>query len=286
VIRAGIGIFYNQDIANAVFDMARNIAGRVTQTSGQNGGSVGVPNLFYSNAVPGGSGAVAQIPRPYAYVDALDHKTSDSMQYLLNLQRQIAGDWVIEGGYLGTVSHRLYGFQDANQAIPFGYLGNGATSPVSARLPYLNYGVIQLVADGGNANYNAFSAKATRRFSQGISVIASYTFSKSIDDTSGIRVQGFDTLFPQNSDCIACERGLSSFDVRHRVVTSVLYDLRFGSGRRWNIKNPVLNGVTGRLAGRWHPHPAIGHSGVVDFRAARCIARTFSGGQISSAKKR
>jgi len=245
VVRAGFGIFYNQDIGNAVFDMARNIAGRVTQTSGQNGGTVGVPNLFYSNAVPGGSGAIAQIPPPYAYVDALDHKTSYSMQFLVNVQRQIAGNWLIEGGYLGTLSHHLYGFQDANQAIPFGYLGNGATTPVSTRLPYANYGVIQLVADGGNANYNSFSLKATRRFSQGISVIGSYTYSRSIDDTSGIRVQGFDTLFPQNSDCIECERGLSSFDVRHRIVTSVLYDLPFGKGKRWNIANPVINAVAG-----------------------------------------
>jgi hypothetical protein len=245
VVRAGFGIFYSQDVGNAVFDMARNIAGRVTQTSGQNGGTVGVPNLFYSNAVPGGSGAVAQIPPPYAYVDALDHKTSYSMQYLVNVQRQIAGDWLIEGGYLGALSHHLYGFQDANQAIPFGYIGSGATAPVSARLPYLNYGVIQLVADGGNASYNSLSLKATRRFSHGISVIGSYTFSRSIDDTSGIRTQGFDTLFPQNSDCIKCERGLSSFDVRHRMVTSVLYELPFGTGRRWNIANPVLNAVAG-----------------------------------------
>jgi hypothetical protein len=245
VIRSAWGIFYNQDIGNAYFDMARNIAGRVTQTSGQNGGTVGVPNLFYSNAVPGGSGAIAQIPPPYAYVDAYDHKTSYTMQYLVNVQRQIAGDWVIEGGYLGTVSHHLYGFQDANQAIPFGYLGSGAATPVSTRLPYLNYGVIQLVADGGNANYNSFAVKATRRFSQGLSVVSSYTFSKSIDDTSGIRVQGFDTLFPQNSDCIQCERGLSSFDVRQRFVTSVLYELPVGKGKAVNIVNPVLNGVIG-----------------------------------------
>ena len=76
--------------------------------------------------------------------------------------------------------------------------------------------MIQFVADGGNANYNALSLKATRRFSQGLSVISSYTWAKSIDDTSGIRTQGIDTLFPQNSNCIQCERGLSSFDVRHR----------------------------------------------------------------------
>ena len=245
VVRSGFGIFYNQDIGNAVFDMSRNIAARVTQTSGQNGGAVGVPNLFYSNAVPGGSGAVAQIPPPYAYVDALDHKTSYTMQYLLNVQRELGGNWVVEVGYLGTLSHHLYGFQDANQGIPFGYLGNGAATPVANRLPFANYGVIQLVQDGANANYNALSVKATRRFGQGLSVISSYTWSKSIDDTSGIRVQGFDTLFPQNSNCISCERGLSSFDVRSRFVTSALYELPVGKGKRLDITNPVLNGAIG-----------------------------------------
>ena len=245
VVRGGLGIFYNQDIGNAYFDMARNIAGRVTQTSGQNGGTVGVPNLFYSNAVPGGSGAVAQIPPPYAYVDAYDHRTSYTMQYLINVQRQFGTNWVMEGGYLGNESHHLYGFQDANQAIPFGYLGNGTSTPVSTRLPYLNYGVIQLVHDGGNGNYNALSFKVTRRFGQGLSVISSYTWAKSIDDTSGIRTQGFDTLFPQNSDCIRCERGLSSFDVHHRSVSSVLYELPFGKDKRFGIANRALDAVAG-----------------------------------------
>ncbi|HWC97366.1 MAG TPA: TonB-dependent receptor [Candidatus Sulfopaludibacter sp.] len=245
VIRTGFGIFYNQDIGNAYFDMARNIAGRVTQTSGQNGGTVGVPNLFYNNSVPGGSGAVAQIPPPYAYVDAYDHHTSYTMQYLLNVQRQFGSRTVIEAGYLGNQSHHLYGFQDANQAIPFGYLGNGASTPVSTRLPYLNYGVIQLVQDGGNGAYHALSLKVTRRFGQGLSIVSSYTFAKSIDDTSGIRTQGFDTLFPQNSDCIRCERGLSSFDVRHRSVTSILYDLPVGRAKSVNINNSVLNAIAG-----------------------------------------
>ncbi len=256
VVRAGVGLFYNQDIGNAVFDMARNIAGRVTQTSGQNGGTVGVPNLFYSNAVPGGSGAVAQLPPPYAYADAYSHRTSYTMESLLNIQRQFGQNWVIEGGYLGTQSRHLYGFQDANQAIPYGYIGNGAATSVASRLPFANYGVIQLVHDGGNGNYNSFSLKATRRFNQGVSVITSYTFSKSIDDTSGIRVQGFDTLFPQNSNCIACERGLSSFDVRHRSVTSLLYELPFGNGKRFNITNPFADAIVGGWQVGRHPDSA------------------------------
>jgi hypothetical protein len=66
-----------------------------------------------------------------------------------------------------------------------------------------------------------------------------------MDNTSGIRVQGFDTLFPQNSYCLRCEYGLSSYDVRHRFVASVLYDLPIGRGRSLDITNPILNGVIG-----------------------------------------
>ncbi len=234
VVRTGFGIFYNQDIGNAVFDMSRNIAARVTLNS-----TVGTPSLFYSNAVPGGSGATAQIPPPYAYVDAYDHHTSYTMQFLLNIQRQFAGNWLVEAGYLGNESHHLYGFQDANQGIP------GTVGAAPSRFPFSNFGIIQLVADGANANYHSLSVKATRRFSQGISVISSYTFSKSIDDTSGIRVQGYDTLFPQNSNCISCERALSSFDVRSRSVTSILYDLPVGKGKLLDVKNGVLDTIVG-----------------------------------------
>src|SRR5208283_4039270 len=98
--------------ANPYFDMARNIAARVTLTS-----SAATP-LTWSNAVPGGSSAIAQIPPPQAFAMSYDHHTSYAMQFLLNVQRQLPGNWLIEAGYLGGESHHLYGFQDANQAPP------------------------------------------------------------------------------------------------------------------------------------------------------------------------
>jgi outer membrane receptor protein involved in Fe transport len=238
VVRAGFGIFYNQDIGNAYFDMTRNIAARVSIFP-----AVAGQGLPWSQAAPAGQTAggtaIAQVPPPYAYVDALDHATSYTMQYLFNVQRQLPGDWLIEVGYLGNESHHLYGFQDPNQAPP------GTVGTAVSRYPWPNFGIIQLVNDGANGNYNAVSVKATRRFTHGLSVISSYTWSKSIDDTSGIRSQSYDVLFPQNSYCIECERGLSSFDVRHRMVTSLVYDLPFGKGRQFNISNPVLNAVAG-----------------------------------------
>ena len=88
----------------------------------------------------------------------------------------------------------------------------------------------------GTGNYNAFSAKATHRFSKGLSVIASYTWGKSLDDTSGIRNQGNDNLYPQNSDCITCEYGRSAFDVKNRIVGSALYELPIGPGKLVPVK--------------------------------------------------
>jgi len=235
VIRAGWGVFYNQDIGNAMyFDLTRNIAARITLTS-----DIGNPNLRWNNAIPGGNGALAQVPPPYAYVAAYDHATAYTMQYLLNIQRQFGSNWVIETGYLGSESHHLYGFQNANQAVP------GTTGNVSSRLPYPTFGVIQLVADGFNAAYNSGSLKVTRRFSQGLSFTSSYTFSKSIDNSSGIRVQGYDTLFPQDSRCLRCERALSAFDTRHRFVLGGTYDLPVGKGKLVNINSSLANILIG-----------------------------------------
>jgi hypothetical protein len=48
-----------------------------------------------------------------------------------------------------------------------------------------------------------------------------------------------------NSYCRFCERALSAFDVRHRFVTSVLYDIPAGKGKGWNIQNGFANAVIG-----------------------------------------
>ena len=102
------------------------------------------------------------MPPPYACGAAYDHPTPYTMQYLLNVQRQFGTDWVLEVGYLGSQSRHLYGFQNINQAVP------GTSGSIASRVPFPNYGVIQLVADGFNGNYNAGSAKLTRRFGQGL----------------------------------------------------------------------------------------------------------------------
>ena len=75
-------------------------------------------------------------------------------------------------------------------------------------------------------------------------MLGAYTLSKSTDNGSGIRMLGTDPLNPQNSYCLSCEDGLSVFDQRQRFVTSIVYDLPFGAGRRFATEGP-LNQIVG-----------------------------------------
>lgn len=266
VIRTGFGIFYTQDIGNAYFDMARNIAGRVTVTNADTGLINATPtqkvygsaNLSWANATPGATGGTTvQLPTTaVAYANAVSHKTSYTEQFLFNIQQQVGQDWSFEAGYQGALSRHLYGFLSANQATPLGYLPAGSPTAVADRTPFATpksgsvagvqwMGGLQYVHDMGIANYNAFSVKATRRFSNGFNLISSYTWGKSLDDTSGIRSQGNDLLYPQNSRCIACEYGRSAFDVKNRIVVSALYELPIGPGKLVPVSNRGLNALIG-----------------------------------------
>ncbi|MEO8484623.1 MAG: carboxypeptidase regulatory-like domain-containing protein, partial [Acidobacteriota bacterium] len=232
VIRSGVGLYYMEDIGNAeYFDMARITAARVdTQASKTN-------LVTWANAAPGGG--TAAVPQTLTWAAAYDHTTPRTWQYLVNVERQLATHWSVELGYLGSQSRHLYGFQTLNQALP------GPLNSIQSRVPYPTFGVISYVHDQGIGHYNAFSIKATRRYGDGISLNTSYTLAKSVDNTSGTRVQGFDTLFPQDSRCLACETGPSAFDVRHRWVLGAVYELPFGKGKMVNINNGLINGIAG-----------------------------------------
>ncbi len=232
VIRSGVGLYYMEDIGNAeYFDMARITAARVDfQATTTN-------LLTWANAAP--SGGLASVPPTLSWAAAYGHETPRTWQYLVNVERQIATNWSVEVGYLGSQSRHLYGFQTLNQAGP------GPLNTISSRVPYPTFGVISYVTDQNKGHYNAFSVKATRRYGDGLSLNTSYTLAKSIDNSSGTRTQGYDTLFPQDSRCMECETGPSSFDVRHRWVLGAVYELPFGKGKPVNIDNAVLDGIVG-----------------------------------------
>ena len=240
VLRFGSGAFYSQDTGNPRFDMARNLAGRLRSNS-----STTNPNLLWSNSLASIAGGVANVGTPYTFANPYDRRTPYTITYLLNLQHEFSNSLVLETGYLGSVSRHLESLRAVNEAVPV----NPAVSSLSVpnRSAFPNFGRIQLLDNSNRGNYNSLGTKLTKRYSAGLTALLSYTYAKSIDTASAIRNQGGDVLFPQNSGCRDCERAMSGFNTQHRFVTSLLYDLPIGKGRKFNI----TNGFADALIGGW-----------------------------------
>ncbi|MEO8130340.1 MAG: TonB-dependent receptor, partial [Bryobacteraceae bacterium] len=234
-VRTGAGMFYNQDQGNPRFDVGRNAAGRT-----RNDDNPDFPTETWANGAAGLVGSVANITTPQAFSNKFDRRTPYTIQWLMNVQRELARNLTFEAGYLGSVSRHLESYRGVSAAVP----GPGSNA---SRSPYPNWGLLVLVENGGRANYNSLGTKLTKRYSSGMTALVSYTWSKSIDTTSGIRTSDSDTLFSQDGRCMLCDRGLSAFDNRHRLVISGLYDLPVGKGRKMEIRNPFLD----RFAGGW-----------------------------------
>jgi hypothetical protein len=160
------------------------------------------------------------------------------MQYLLNIQRELTPNSTLEVSYNGLLNRHLWGLQNANAPIP------AASGSYASRAPFPEFNYIQMVQSGGTGSYNALSGKITRRMAAGLSAMASYTWAKSLDDTSAIRGTNVD-IFPQNNACLACDKGYSAFNVPARFVGSVLYELPFGKGKRLVNQGGVVNKVLG-----------------------------------------
>jgi hypothetical protein len=135
---------------------------------------------------------------------------------------------VAELSYVGTKGTKLIDNRDINQAKP---------SPQQPNLrPVPQFADIDAYESRGNSQYNALQAQFTQRLHAGLSALAAYSWSKSIDDASGFFSSAGDPNFPQDSNNTRGDRGLSNFDIRHRFTLSYSYDLRFPS------KNILLRG--------------------------------------------
>src|SRR5262249_42870587 len=103
----------------------------------------------------------------------------------------------------------------------------------------------------GNSIAHAGSVRLRKRLQNGISIGGTYTFSKSIDNASSIG--GTTTVVAQDPLNLAAERGLSSFDQRHKFTADYLWELPFGHDKRWLAGDGVLREVFGdwQWSGDW-----------------------------------
>lgn len=230
VVRAGYGINYNTSAySNIVQQLAfqppfsftqTNVQSATTQLTLQNGFPANPPDSVTNNY-----GVDRHYPLGYVQIWNLD------------VQQEIAPTLVMNLDYTGTKGTHLDIVEAPNRTA------------TGVRIP----GVQPFLFEDSNGSSvaNAGTVRVRKRLQHGISIGGSYTFSKSLDNASTIG--GGATVVAQNAFDLAAERGLSSFDQRHRFTADYLWELPFGHDKRWLTGSGPLRDILGdwQWSGSW-----------------------------------
>ena len=233
VVRAAGGIFYARDENVPVADRPTNNPPYYvlsSYTSDQIDPSIVLATGFPANAI---SPTAVKTPSVNSY---LKHSpTPYVQQWTLNLQHDFGFGFVGQLTYVGSSTHRLYYPNQIDQPTP----GPGA---VQARRPFPQFSALHAYAPVVDANYNSLQAQVERRFTNGFSLLAAYTWGHSIDDGPS---QVDSVVAPQYAYDFAAERGNSAYDIRNRLVVSSLYELPFGKGKAFLSSSRIGNAIAG-----------------------------------------
>jgi hypothetical protein len=168
-------------------------------------------------------------------------------QYTLAIERQLASNLMVRVAYVGNQSHKLIEQLDINQ--PIVRAGSSTASNINARRPILpgTYGQLSESSSIGNAHYDSLQVSVDRRFAHGFSILANYTFGKSIDVTSDDPSNPTDILAVDSTN-LRYDRAPSNFDIRHIFNISYIWELpkvnRWGFFGRQVLSGWQLNGLT------------------------------------------
>lgn len=214
--------------------------------------------LVASNPHPGqacpGSGLVLlTCVAPNVYSAPQELQQTYMQQWNLSVQTQMASNLSLTLAYVGnrTVHAQLISVPD-NVPDP----GPGA---VQARRPYPQWGQLYMGETNGNANYNAFQATLEKRFSSGFQMLASYSYSRCMDQGSNQGGPITVTMLRQNY-------GPCDYNLSHNLTVSSIYDLPFGKGRAlMSHANRFVESVLGgwELAGVLTAHSGLPFTPVI-----------------------
>lgn len=158
-----------------------------------------------------------------------------SQTWSFSVQRGFSKSLLVETAYVGTSGNRLLMTSNINAAAP------GATDPVPRRPFGPALGEVRELSNGAHSTYHGWQSKVEKRYSHGLYVLGSYTWSKSIDNQStGTDDAAASGQFPQNPKNRNLDRGLSSFDRTHRFIASAVWEIPFARGSR--LTRSVLGG--------------------------------------------
>lgn len=194
-------------------------------------------------------------------------------QWNFDMQQQFPGSVLLDVGYAGSHGVHLTSTVDLNtldpqylslgtaltaqvanpfqSSIKIGTLSNPTVARRQLLLPYPQFLSVQVVNDPyGSSVYHSLQAKLVKRTSSGLTMLASYTWSKLISNVNAQNapIGTTDNTGPQNFYNLNGERSVSELDQPHNLVLNAVYELPFGRGKRFGSS---IGRVTDKLVGGW-----------------------------------
>ena len=279
VIRAGGGVYYGTQDGNSLLKLAQSLPTTYNQTLTLNAytPSVTVANVFTPAIV--GTAAITA-----AALD-LHQGTPYSPQWSINIQRSLTPHMVVEVGYMGSAGIHLEQNVQVNNGLPGTtvkrpFYGLTLAPSVQAALLYpatsnvVPVTTINLFPHTAQSDYHAMTSRLERKFDSGISLLSAFTWSKAITNAPQYRnaggITGNENSPPQNSFNLSADRGLAYFNAKFRWVTSGVYELPFGKGKKM-----LTSGVGAAILGGW------GASGILQLQSGFPYTINYKGDQIN-----
>jgi len=182
----------------------------------------------------------------FYYAFPIRYRDPAVQQWNLTFEQDFGRGIGMRLSYTGSHGQNLEAMVDLNQVKPntVGY------AVASANLPYPAWSIIQSVTNLAESNYNSGTAQLSRRSGNGITLDASYTWTRDLSNAGGATPNAFAVAggsYLTNRFHPGLDYGNVIYDRKHRFLTTLLYSLPFGRNQRWLSSGGALN----RLVGDW-----------------------------------